>query len=57
VKFHRAVIIISTEGITSAVQREIILTRGLETAWRERGGVLSFTRLLIAGFTFLGVDD
>jgi len=37
-KFHRTVIIISTDGRTSDLQKECSLTRGLETAWSERGG-------------------
>jgi hypothetical protein len=58
VKFHRTAIIISTDGRTSDLQKERNLTRRLETAWNEGGRVvLSFTMLLIAGFTVLGVDD
>jgi len=58
VKFHRTAIIINTDGRTSDLQKERSLTRRLETAWSEGGrGMLSFTMLLIAGFTVLGVDD
>jgi hypothetical protein len=56
-KFHRTVIIISTDGRNSDLQIESSLKRGLETLWSQvGGGEFFFTKLLIAGLRGLAVD-